>query len=70
MHVVKDYFDLAMLVLVTGSNGQLGKSISDLVSQNNSNHDFVFATREKLDLSEFNNVRSYIEKNQFDIIIN
>ena len=53
-----------MLVLVTGSNGQLGKSISDLVSQNNSNHDFVFATREKLDLSEFNNVRIYIEKNQ------
>ena len=59
-----------MLVLVTGSNGQLGKSISDLVSQNNSNHDFVFATREKLDLSEFKNVRSYIEKNQFDVIIN
>ena len=59
-----------MFVLVTGSNGQLGKSLNDLVSQNNSTHDFVFATREELDLSNFDSVRSYIKKNQFDIIIN
>ena len=59
-----------MFILVTGSNGQLGKSIKDLVHQNNSTHDFVFATKEELDLSNFDSVRSYIKKNQFDIIIN
>ena len=59
-----------MLVLVTGSNGQLGKSIKDLFVQNNINHEFVFVTREELDLSNFDNVRNFIEINQFDIIIN
>ena len=59
-----------MLILVTGSNGQLGKSLKGLFSQGNSNHEFLFLTREQLDLSNFGNVRNFIEKNQFDIIIN
>ncbi len=59
-----------MLILVTGSNGQLGKSINDLFVQNNLKHEFVFVTRKQLDLSNFDNVRNFIEKNQFDIIIN
>ena len=59
-----------MLILVTGSNGQLGKSLKGLFSQGNSNHEFLFVTREQLDLSSFGNVRNFIEKNQFDIIIN
>ena len=59
-----------MLVLVTGSNGQLGKSLKGLFSQGNSNHEFLFVTRGQLDLSNFGYVRNFIEKNQFDIIIN
>ena len=59
-----------MLILVTGSNGQLGKSIKNLADQNFFNHKFVFVSKEQLDLSKFNNVRNFIEKKQFDLIIN
>ena len=59
-----------MFVLVTGSNGQLGRSLSHLVDQNKTDYRFVFATREQLDLTDFQNIRSFIEKNQFDVIIN
>ena len=59
-----------MFVLVTGASGQLGKSLNRFVEQNLLNHQFVFATRECLDLSNFKNVRRFIEKNQFNIIIN
>ena len=59
-----------MFVLVTGASGQLGKSLNRFVEQNILNHQFVFATRERLDLSNFKNVRRFIEKNQFNIIIN
>jgi dTDP-4-dehydrorhamnose reductase len=59
-----------MFVLVTGANGQLGKSIKSLVDQNLSSYQFFFTTREQLDLNNSKKVRSFIEKNQFDIIIN
>ena len=59
-----------MFVLVTGSNGQLGRSLNHLVNQNKTDYCFVFATREQLDLTDFQNIRSFIEKNQFDVIIN
>ena len=54
-----------MLVLVTGANGQLGKSLNNLVLQRKLNHQFIFTTKEQLDLSNFNKVRSFIEKNKF-----
>ena len=59
-----------MLVLVTGAAGQLGLSLNHLVDQNKSNHQFIFATREHLDLSDFKFIRNFIKKNQFDVIIN
>ena len=59
-----------MFVLVTGAAGQLGLSINHLVDQNSPNHQFIFATREELDLSDFKYVRNFIEKKQFDVIIN
>jgi len=59
-----------MFVLVTGANGQLGKSLNHLVGQNKTDDRFVFANRGQLDLTEFQNIRNFIEKNQFDIIIN
>ena len=59
-----------MLVLVTGANGQLGKSLNRLVNQNITDYRFVFSTRNELDLTDFQNIRGFIEKNQFDVIIN
>jgi dTDP-4-dehydrorhamnose reductase len=59
-----------MFVIVTGANGQLGKSLKYLVNQNITDYHFVFLRREQLDLTNFQNVRSFFEENQFDVIIN
>ena len=59
-----------MRILVTGKNGQLGKSIHKLVTNTEQTDDFVFVGREELDLSDGNNIAHYFEGNAFDIIIN
>jgi UDPglucose 6-dehydrogenase len=66
-----------MRILVTGKNGQLGKSINKLVNteaktEDNSNpNKFIFAGREELDLSSESNISHYFDNNdRFDIIIN
>jgi dTDP-4-dehydrorhamnose reductase len=59
-----------MRILVTGKNGQLGKSIHKIVANNEQTDDFVFVGREELDLSNENNIARYFEGNAFDIIIN
>lgn len=59
-----------MLILVTGGSGQLAKSIQSLVIKNKTNHDFIFISRSELDLADLQSVRSYFNKNKFDLIIN
>jgi len=66
-----------MRILITGKNGQLGKSIQKLVNidtriDNNQNaNDFIFVGREELDLSKESNINHYFDNNdRFDIIIN
>lgn len=63
-----------MRILVTGKNGQLGRSIQKLVndSKNNQNHnDFIFVGREELGLSSESTIDSYFNgNNKFDIIVN
>ena len=59
-----------MRTLVTGVNGQLGKSIKSLVNQQKIGDSFVFVTRDQLDLSNPQSVKSYFESNTFDLIIN
>jgi len=63
-----------MRILVTGKNGQLGRSIQKIVCEENSNSQntiyFVFVGREELDLSNESNIAHYFEKNVFDVIIN
>jgi dTDP-4-dehydrorhamnose reductase len=64
-----------MRILVTGKNGQLGKSIQKIVYEENSNsqnaNNFAFVGREELDLSDENNINNYFDNNdRFDIIIN
>ena len=66
-----------MRILVTGKNGQLGRSIQKIVNtdtkigNNLSTTDFIFVGREMLDLSSKSNITHYFKSNdKFDIIIN
>jgi dTDP-4-dehydrorhamnose reductase len=65
-----------MKILVTGKNGQLGRSIQKIVNagtkidNNQSTNDFIFVGREELDLSSESSISHYFGKNKFDIIIN
>ena len=66
-----------MRILVTGKNGQLGRSIHKLVNtdskidNNQSSNEFIFVGREELDLSSENSISHYFDNNdKFDIIIN
>jgi len=61
-----------MRILVTGKNGQLGRSIQKLVKidNNQSSKEFLFVGRKELDLSSESSMRHYFDNNKFDIIIN
>ncbi|MDB9864879.1 dTDP-4-dehydrorhamnose reductase [Candidatus Thioglobus sp.] len=66
-----------MRILVTGKNGQLGRSIQNIVStdtkigNNESPNDFIFVGREELNLSSESSIDHYFDNNyKFDIIIN
>ena len=66
-----------MRILVTGKNGQLGKSIQKIVNtntkigNNQNSNDFIFVGREELDLSSESSISHYFDKNdKFDIIVN
>jgi len=64
-----------MRILVTGKNGQLGRSIQKIVNadtkigNNQSPNDFIFVGREELNLSSESSISDYFN-NKFDIIIN
>ena len=66
-----------MRILVTGKNGQLGKSIhkvvnSEVKTNNNlSSNNFAFVGREELDFNSESSISHYFDSNdKFDIIIN
>jgi len=66
-----------MRILVTGKNGQLGRSIHKLINadtkidNNQSSNDFIFVGREELDLSSESSISHYFDRsNKFDVIIN
>ncbi len=62
-----------MNVLVTGSNGQLGSELKELIQNSKfkiQNYDFYFTTSKDLDITNFDLVRKYIIDNQIKIIIN
>ncbi|MBE0491134.1 MAG: dTDP-4-dehydrorhamnose reductase [Sulfurospirillum sp.] len=62
-----------MNVLVTGSNGQVGSEIKELMqhaTHNIQNYDFYFTTSQDLDITDFDLVKKYIIDNQIKIIIN
>jgi len=66
-----------MRILVTGKNGQLGRSIQKIVNtdtkidNNQSPNDFIFVGREELDLNSESSISHYFGNNdKFDLIIN
>lgn len=58
-----------MKVLVTGANGQLGSEIKEL-SVNFPNHQYFFEGSEGLNITDAQQVETYIESNQIDVVIN
>ncbi|MCK4842921.1 MAG: dTDP-4-dehydrorhamnose reductase [Methylococcales bacterium] len=56
-------------ILVTGANGQLGQSINSIAPEY-PEYQFHFVTRNQLDLSDIENITTYFQKNNFDLIIN
>ena len=64
-----------MRILITGKNGQLGRSINKIVNKTNSSnlatYEFIFAGREELDMSNNDSIISYFDDHdKFDTIIN
>ena len=63
-----------MRILVTGKNGQLGRSIYKIVNTANGDNlppnEFIFVGRGELDLSKKESIASYFDNNNFDVIIN
>ena len=59
-----------MKILVTGKNGQLGKSIHKVVTSKKLPYEFVFVGRQELDLSSIDSIKGFFNQNTFDIVIN
>lgn len=57
-------------VLVTGANGQLGKTINELFFINESNLEFTFVTKKELDITQKLELKLFFENNEFDFCIN
>jgi len=59
-----------MRILVTGGEGQLGKSIRDRIHLNN-NIDFIFPSKQEMDFLSMTSIENYFESNEnFDVIVN
>jgi len=57
-------------VLVTGANGQLGKTIKELYASNEDKIHFTFATKKDLDISIISEIEEFFKTNDFDYCIN
>lgn len=57
-------------VLVTGSNGQLAKTLQTLYTNNADNIEFVFLSKEELDIANNKSVANIFSKFQFQYCIN
>lgn len=56
-------------ILVTGSDGQLGKSLQ-LVTKNNFKFNFFFCSKKKLNITNYDCLKNFIISNKISIIIN
>ena len=58
-----------MKVLITGSNGLLGKSLQKIIQQNQDNNDYYFLTRKDCNLINSDEVYNTFEKINPDVVI-
>ncbi len=58
-----------MNILVTGAYGQLGQEVES-ASKTKSDWNFIFTDKDKLDITEYEAVKSYCDKYDIDAIIN
>lgn len=58
-----------MKVLITGSSGQLGQCIKE-ICLNETDLEFVFVSRNELDITKQSDVKTFFDKNKFDFVIN
>ena len=56
-------------ILITGCNGQLGKTLQEL-SNEFPDHQFYFTDIENLDITNLSSIRSYLKEHQISVIIN
>ena len=54
-----------MRILVTGQNGQLGKSIHKVVTIKKLPNEFFFVGRQELDLSSIDSIKGFFNQNTF-----
>ncbi|WP_203256647.1 dTDP-4-dehydrorhamnose reductase [Hyunsoonleella ulvae] len=57
-------------VLVTGANGQLGKTIQELNANNTKGLYFMFVSKSELDITNLDDLKILFNKNSFDYVIN
>ena len=57
-------------VLVTGSNGQLGKTFKELFNNDNEELDFIFTSRSQLDITNKTSVENFFKANHIDYCVN
>ncbi len=57
------------IILLTGSNGQLGQELQ-VLAKNNTDFQFIFTNKASLNINEEKKVELFFEKNKFDFCIN
>ena len=57
-------------VLVTGANGQLGKTINEMFFKNENNLEFLFVTKAELDITLEADLKLFFKNSKFDYCIN
>ena len=55
-------------ILITGANGQLGKSIKEI--SKDYQYNFIFKEKKELDLTNFINVQNFLKQNKVNSVIN
>jgi dTDP-4-dehydrorhamnose reductase len=57
-------------ILVTGANGQLGKAIEELFAKNEDNLEFIFVTKDQLDITNKSKLLAFFKENPCNYCIN
>jgi dTDP-4-dehydrorhamnose reductase len=58
------------IILVTGANGQLGKTIEELLAKNDDNLEFIFVTKDQLDITNESKLLTFFKENTCNYCIN